>query len=183
MSGDCGLHDIPLERGSLPKLCDRLRQPRIRSDTRRDLLGKRRQRCGRRSIVRRCKACRDKFLDVSRTQVPLAPEHIVTFQNIQGQTIRGPDKEPKGLVLDLFRPWNMNFTKEKDGGAEDGRAEFYQHVYMGLGRAERARPRAPRTPHPAPRTSHPAPAGGRAHAHSDANTARRPARRRAARAR
>ena len=30
----------------------------------------------------------------------------------------------------------MNFTKEKDGGAEDGRAEFYQHLYMGLVRAE-----------------------------------------------
>ena len=38
--------------------------------------------------------CRkDKLLDASRTQIPLAPEFIVTFQNIQGQTIRGPDKE------------------------------------------------------------------------------------------
>ena len=79
---------------------------------------------------------KDILLECSRTQIPLAPQLIVTFQNIQGQTIRGPDKEPKGLVLDLFPPWNMNFTKEKDGAAEDGRAEFDQHVYMGLGRAE-----------------------------------------------
>ena len=81
-------------------------------------------------------ARKDTLLDASRTQVALAPELQVTFQNIQGQTIRGPEKEPKGFVVDLFRPQHMNFTKEEDGGAGDGRAEFYQHVYMGLGRAE-----------------------------------------------
>ena len=92
----------------------------------------------RASGLKRVKAAsrKDKFLEASRSQLPLAPEFIVTFQNIQGQTVRGPDKQPKGLVLDLFRPQNMGFATGEDGLADDGRAEFYQHVYMGMGRAE-----------------------------------------------
>ncbi len=83
--------------------------------------------------ARRVKATsrKGKFLDAWRTQVPLAPEHIVTFQNIQGQTIKGPQDEAKGFVLDFFRPWNMS------GDDGSGRAEYFQHLYMGLGRARR----------------------------------------------
>ena len=72
---------------------------------------------------------KDKTIDVSRTGVPLAPEHQVTFQNIQGQTVRGPEGQPKGLVVDLFRPHSMR-GEERD-------AEYFQHVYMALGRARK----------------------------------------------
>ena len=34
-------------------------------------------------------------VDLVRTQVPCAPEHIVTFQNIQWQTVRTPEGEAK----------------------------------------------------------------------------------------
>ncbi len=67
-----------------------------------------------------------KTAQVQRTQVPLAPEHVVTFQNIQGQTVRGPGGEPKGLILDLFRPPSVR--------GSDRDAEFFQHVYMAMGR-------------------------------------------------
>ena len=70
-----------------------------------------------------------RYLDVTRTQLPIGPELVCTFQNVQGTTIRGPEKQPKGLILDVYRPWNMR----GDGGA----AEDFQHLYMGLGRAHR----------------------------------------------
>ena len=70
-----------------------------------------------------------RYLDVTRTQLPIGPELVCTFQNVQGTTIRGPEKQPKGLILDVYRPWNMR----GDGGA----AEYFQHLYMGLGRAQR----------------------------------------------
>ena len=73
-------------------------------------------------------ARKQKFIDITRTQIPLSPEHIVTYQNVQGQTIRGPEGEAKGMVIDLFRPQNMR-------GDDEGRAQYFQHVYMGLGRA------------------------------------------------
>ena len=50
---------------------------------------------------------KQKTVDVTSTQVPLAPELVVTFQNIQGQTVRGPEGQPKGFVLDMFRPQTM----------------------------------------------------------------------------
>ncbi len=46
-------------------------------------------------------------IDVHRTQVPLAPEFPATFQGIQGPTVRGPERQPKALILDLFRPQTM----------------------------------------------------------------------------
>ena len=48
-----------------------------------------------------------KGLDVTRVQVPLGPEQQVTYQNIQGQTVKGPCGEPKGFVLDMYRPASM----------------------------------------------------------------------------
>ena len=68
-------------------------------------------------------------IDVVRTQVPLAPEFPVTFQGIQGTTVRGPEKQPKGLILDLFRPQTMR--------GPDREPEYFQHLYMGLGRAQK----------------------------------------------
>lgn len=70
-----------------------------------------------------------KGLDVTRVQVPLGPEQQVTYQNIQGQTVKGPSGEPKGFVLDMFRPASMR------GELRD--AEYFQHVYMGMGRARK----------------------------------------------
>ena len=63
---------------------------------------------------------------ISRTALPLAPELVVTYQNVQGQTVRGPEGQAKGFVLDLFRPMSMQ------GDLKD--AEYFQHVYMGMGR-------------------------------------------------
>ena len=65
------------------------------------------------------------LVDVSRTQVPLAPEFPVTFQGIQGTTVRGPEHQAKGLTLDLYRPQTMQGE------------EYFQHLYMGLGRAQK----------------------------------------------
>ena len=47
----------------------------------------------------------------------------MTYQNIQGKTVRGPEGQPKGLVLDLFRPSYM------------GREEYF--LCRGLGRARK----------------------------------------------
>ena len=58
--------------------------------------------------------------------MPLSPELVVTYQNVQGGTIRGPEGQAKGFVLDLFRPMSMQ------GDLKD--AEYFQHVYMGMGR-------------------------------------------------
>ena len=58
----------------------------------------------------------------------------MTFQNAQGKTIRGPKEvdeqgqiieQPKGFLIDLFKPRNMM----KD--------EYFQHLYMILGRARK----------------------------------------------
>ena len=67
--------------------------------------------------------------DRSRTQVPMAPEFPVTFQGVQGTTIRGPEGQPKGLTLDMLRPQTMR--------GEDREPEYFQHLYMGLGRAQK----------------------------------------------
>ena len=75
------------------------------------------------------KAKRKTEIDVSRTQVPLAPEFPVTFQGIQGTTVRGPENQPKGLTLDLYRPQTMQ--------GEEREPEYFQHLYMGLGRAQK----------------------------------------------
>ena len=64
-------------------------------------------------------------IDVTRCQIPLTHEDDMTFQNAQGKTIQGPEKQPKGLVCDLYKPRNMH----KD--------EYFQHVYMALGRARK----------------------------------------------
>ena len=68
---------------------------------------------------------KDAKVKVFRYQIPLTHEDEMTFQNAQGKTIRGPAGEPKGFVVDLFRPPSM-----LDG-------EYFQHVYMILGRARK----------------------------------------------
>ncbi|CAK0852500.1 unnamed protein product, partial [Prorocentrum cordatum] len=75
------------------------------------------------------KSKRKKGLEVTRTQLSWAPEDQLTFQSIQGRTIRGPEGEPKGFVVDLFRPGTMQ--------GEERQAEYFQHVWMVLGRARR----------------------------------------------
>ena len=62
-------------------------------------------------------------LNVTRYQVPLTHENVKTFQNIQGSTVKHSDGSAKGLVVDLERPSNM------------GESEYFQHIYMVLGRA------------------------------------------------
>ena len=75
------------------------------------------------------------FQAITRNQVVFNSKTIlrttrqVTFQNIQGQTIRGPEGEPKGYVLDMYRPQTMRGS-ERD-------PEYFQHIYMGLGRAQK----------------------------------------------
>jgi hypothetical protein len=66
------------------------------------------------------------MMAISRTALPLAPELVVTCQNVQGQTVRGPEGQAKGFVLDLFRPSTMQ--------GEQRDPEYFQHVYMGMGR-------------------------------------------------
>ena len=68
-------------------------------------------------------------VEVRRTGLPLGPELVVTYQNVQGQTIRGPEGQPKGFVLDMYRPSTMR--------GEGREPEYFQHIYMGLGRARR----------------------------------------------
>ena len=43
--------------------------------------------------------------------------------------MRGPEGQPKGLVVDLFRSQTMR--------GEQRDAECFQHVYMALGRAQK----------------------------------------------
>jgi len=74
-------------------------------------------------------AKKETMVDVSRTQVPMAPEFAVTFQGIQGTTIRGPEGQPKGLTVDLMRPQTMR--------RPDREPEYFQHLYMALGRARK----------------------------------------------
>ena len=45
---------------------------------------------------------------VTRCQVPLTHEDDMTFQNAQGKTIRGPEGQPKGFVVDLHRSPGMH---------------------------------------------------------------------------
>ncbi|CAK0803316.1 unnamed protein product [Prorocentrum cordatum] len=75
------------------------------------------------------KSKQKKGLQVARTQLSWAPEDQLTFQSIQGRTIRGPEGQPKGFVVDLFRPGTMQ--------GEDRRGEYFQHVWMILGRARK----------------------------------------------
>ena len=69
------------------------------------------------------KAKHNATLNVTRYQVPLTHENVKTFQNIQGSTVKHSDGSAKGLVVDLERPSNM------------GDSEYFQHIYMVLGRA------------------------------------------------
>ena len=61
---------------------------------------------------------------MTRYQIPAAPEMVGTYQNFQGKTVQGPDGEPCGRTIDLFKPDYMSMEKHK------------QHVYMILGRAK-----------------------------------------------
>ena len=66
---------------------------------------------------------RNATAELTRYQVPLTHENVKTFQNIQGSTVKHSDGSPEGLVVDLERPRNM------------GESEYFQHIYMVLGRA------------------------------------------------
>ena len=68
------------------------------------------------------------YLEASRHGLGLAPERILTFQNMQGKTVRGPSEEPVGMTADLFQP---NYLKGQS------REEFKQYLYMILGRARK----------------------------------------------
>ena len=57
--------------------------------------------------------------------MPLTHEDDRTYQGSQGPTIRGPQGEPKGFVVDLYKYPAM--PKE----------EYFQHLYMILGRARK----------------------------------------------
>ncbi len=71
------------------------------------------------------KAKRNATVEVTRCQLALTHEDVKTYQNIQGQTVKCADGSAKGLVVDLERPRNM------------GEAEYFQHLYMVLGRARK----------------------------------------------
>ena len=49
----------------------------------------------------------------------------MTYHNIQGKTMKTAEGGAKGFVIDLFRPGN--FSDE----------EYFQHVYMIMGRARK----------------------------------------------
>ena len=68
---------------------------------------------------------KEQKVDVIRWQIPLTFEDDLTFQKAQGTTVRGPELEPKGFVIDLFHFPTM--SKEI----------YFQHVYMILGRARK----------------------------------------------
>ena len=64
-------------------------------------------------------------VQMTRCQIPGAPEPVGTYQNMQGKTARGPapQKEPRGHTIDLQKPEYMSPS------------EYAQHLYMILGRA------------------------------------------------
>ncbi|CAK0894177.1 unnamed protein product [Prorocentrum cordatum] len=72
---------------------------------------------------------RQKGLQVARAQLSWAPENQLTFQGIQGRTIRGPEGQPGGFVVDLFRPGTMQ--------GEDRQGGCFHHVWVILGRARK----------------------------------------------
>ena len=75
------------------------------------------------------KSKRKQGVQVTRMQLSWAPEDQLTFQSIQGRTIRGPEGQPKGFVVDMFRPGHMQ--------GEGRQGEYFQHVWMVLGRARK----------------------------------------------
>ena len=62
---------------------------------------------------------------VLRCQVPVTHEDDMTYQNAQGKTVRGPEGQAKGFVVDLFKRPSMLDP------------EYFQHVYMIMGRARK----------------------------------------------
>ena len=62
-------------------------------------------------------------LPVRSWQLPLAPQAVCTYNNMQGKTARNANREPAGHIVDLRKQLNM------------GADEYWQHVYMILGRA------------------------------------------------
>jgi hypothetical protein len=71
------------------------------------------------------RAKRHAEVKVLRCQLSLTHEDDMTYQNAQGKTVRGPEDQAKGFVIDLFRPPNMLDE------------EYFQHVYMIMGRARK----------------------------------------------
>ena len=41
---------------------------------------------------------------MTRCQIPGALERVGTYQNMQGKTVRGADREPLGHTIDLRKP-------------------------------------------------------------------------------
>ena len=61
-------------------------------------------------------------LNMTRCQIPGAPERVGTYQNMQGKTVRSADRTPLGHTIDLRKPDYMTDS------------EYQQHLYMILGR-------------------------------------------------
>ena len=40
---------------------------------------------------------------VTSHQIPLTHEDDMTYQSVQGKTVRGPEGQPKGFVADLYK--------------------------------------------------------------------------------
>ena len=59
-------------------------------------------------------------IQMTRCQIPAAPERVGTYQNFQGKTVRGPQGEPLGHTIDLRKPDYMH---------DD---EYKQHLYICL---------------------------------------------------
>ena len=68
---------------------------------------------------------KDATLEVTRCQLALTHESEGTYQNWQGKTARGPRDEPKGFIVDLFKPNQMS------------QPEYFQHIHMILGRVRK----------------------------------------------
>ena len=71
------------------------------------------------------KAKKNATLELTRCQMALTPENPNTYHGWQGGTVKGPDGEPKGFVVDLGRKKSMCDT------------EYWQFLYMILGRARK----------------------------------------------
>ena len=71
------------------------------------------------------KAKRNATVEVTRCGFAITHEDPRTFQNWQGSTVKEQQGEPTGFVVDLARPRDM------------GDPEYFQHLYMILGRARK----------------------------------------------
>ena len=80
-----------------------------------------------RPVQKRATGKKKTSVEATRVGLALAPEQVVTFQNIQAKKIRGQQGEPKGFDVDLYRPSTMS--------GNDRNGEYFQHAHMEFGRA------------------------------------------------